>query len=874
MKDWVNSSLNLLKNVLFSNFLFLISFYISSNQACFASNSATIGDISFENLELINRSAMLDTLPRYFKPGRVLNSDFTPNQIVDIVHKTGFFESVKIFYKHRPGKIIDFKLIFKEKKMLMGHEVLGNFSSLGAKKIASVIDLNNLKMICQHDLGLLTKKINDEYRKKAIFNSKIELALSPHISGNPNEVFLTIKIEEGAATVVRNIEFVGCKQIESLVLRKHMLTREIWPFYFVNNSGLYNREMIDADKQIVSSFYSDHGFYDAKIKDVLIKQSPEKKEIDLTFIIEEGERYKVRLISFPESENGKSANYLRKIIPLKRGDYFSRAKLGTSVERIRESFAAGNFLFCDVFPEVLPGKDKDGVPYIDINFFVEKGEKVKIRDIKITGNQKTRDYVVRREISVLEGDFANKLSMDRSLRRLEALGYFDPTSLDWKIIPSGKDVVDLELNLKEVKTGSANFMWQLRSSAGSSAQGAGSKMDASGIKGDSFAISLTGNVKKRNLFGLGWDVNGNVSFSGTRFSGVEFDFFNPALFNQNLCLGFKFYGGSTEYKDYHKFFVQTPPIEQAQGIAGSLGYYLFPDSARIRTSFDFGYDLVGYSDFEFNSSANDKFVEYLRNKLQIGNYAWLGLKFTKDELNHPLYPSSGWRSDLSLRLLPTQGGINQKFGMLKAELAACTFYPLVPRDRLVFSALAKLGMVTETSNDSTSIIPFRELFMFGGSDTLRGFRWGEAGPMDRHMYVPLGAKKMFLTRFELITPLSFEKDFDIGAPRFYLFCDIGCAWDTVKKMPTSSILNDTLRTNLIAEERKAGIRGELATLDLYKENDLIKNKFDLKTSLGFGLKLTTPQPIKVEWGFKLNKDRLSKERASEWHLCVNMPIEL
>jgi outer membrane protein insertion porin family len=181
-------------------------------------------------------------------------------------------------------------------------------------------------------------------------------------------------------------------------------------------------------------------------------------------------------------------------------------------------------------------------------------------------------------------------------------------------------------------------------------------------------------------------------------------------------------------------------------------------------------------------------------------------------------------------------------------LAGRYFVPVIGKDRLVFSAMAKFGVVYQL--DRKLPIPFKELYLTGGQDSLRGFKWGEAGPEYRKFNTPLGGKKELLMQFELITPASFNTS-DVNTPRAYLFYDIGVAWDT--PIAFDDLTNKPFITN--------------------PARDIVKNTFRPRHTVGFGFRMTSPQPVRVEWGYKLDRLYHSKERPSEWLLSMNMPFD-
>lgn len=207
---------------------------------------------------------------------------------------------------------------------------------------------------------------------------------------------------------------------------------------------------------------------------------------------------------------------------------------------------------------------------------------------------------------------------------------------------------------------------------------------------------------------------------------------------------------------------------------------------------------------------------------------WLGLDITKDTRNHRIYPNDGYKLSLHTKWAPP--GINTKFQFLKTTLSGSWYTPIIGTDTLVLGLHGVIGMVENTS--ASANIPYRELFHMGGQNTIRGFNWGQAGPSWDYQN-PLGGKKEIQLNAELIYPIN-------NSIRSHIFYDAGCAWDTPKEnMPADSAAH-------------------------------IKNdRFHMRHTIGIGLNITQPQPIKLSFAYKLDRDKHNHETAHEFHIGMN-----
>ncbi len=788
-------------------------------------HSQIINKIDIIGIELISEPLVRAHIPL------VINENFSDEAAtitIKELESLGYFENIKIFKKKLPDNKVDILIKVTEKALLTGYEFTGN-KQLSSKKLIDSLGLKNLKTVSNHDIEYFRQKILKEYRKINYFNVKVDFEKN-YSSEKPLKIFLRTVITEGVHSKLRKVNFSGCKKLSSAKLRSKIITKEDWLFSGLNGAGRFSTELLEVDKALIQRAYADKGFFNAKVENISVNQHPTTNELAVTFEIEEGELHKVRFIEIQDTEEfaGKE---LKELLLLEKGEPYSTSKLVDSMDRIKRKFGSKGYIFCDVYPDIKP-IIIDGEHYLDIKLMIEKGKIYNINDIKITGNKTTKEYVARRELLVHEGGLANKAAMDLSLRRLEALGYFDRHHLDWKISKVGEQEVDLELNLLEVKTGQGSL-----------------GLVGSADRGDSgLSLKTEANFKKRNFMGRGWDLGVGVELGQHKINRGKIDFYNPAVNNSNLFFGTSAYLGKIEYKQLAKqdLGLKEFPLETTIGANLRTGFYFLPETWKIQTAFDFGFEKIDFSskNIDPNKTKLRMFRKIFSEKFKSGTINWFGMALIKNNLNHPLYPSEGWRLELNTKLaLPA---FNNDYSMFKTELSGHYYTPIIGKDRLIFSSFAKLGFVSSINNKP---VPFKELYCMGGIDSLRGFKWGEAGPIYKNYNAPLGGSKSALMQFELTTPLSMDREFDINTPRGYLFYDIGTAWDA--PIPWSAENN----------------------APLFHKDDLVGNNFSPRQTLGLGVKFTVPQPIKIEWGYKLDRNRRMKERAYEWHLFMNIPID-
>jgi outer membrane protein insertion porin family len=326
--------------------------------------------------------------------------------------------------------------------------------------------------------------------------------------GKQNKVNLVFKCEEGSRLRLKEVDFDGCHNVLKSAMAEKLYTKEDWLLSPINGAGKFNWELLEIDKSNIQRYYMDRGYYKAGVIDTVIDKNEKTNDVSVKFVIEEGEVHKVRFVDVPSDEIYKQ-EFLERQMLLAKGDVFSTSKLVSSMDRIKNLFGINGYVFCNVYPDVTPVV-VDGEMFVDIKINVDKGLVYKINEIRIFGNFKTREYVIRRELLVKEGGLANKVAMDSSLIRIEALGYFD-RNLDWKITKISEDQVDLELQVKEVKTGSGNIGLTMSPDKGS----------------NNATVKFAAEIKKRNFNGLGWDLGGSLACGKDSLQKVDFDFRIP-----------------------------------------------------------------------------------------------------------------------------------------------------------------------------------------------------------------------------------------------------------------------------------------------------------------------------------------------------------
>ncbi|MBU1007806.1 outer membrane protein assembly factor BamA [Candidatus Dependentiae bacterium] len=764
-------------------------------------SNPVVKTIVIEGNKFIKKDAILRRLS--YKEGE----EFDPKKSADAVHRLyalGYFRQVQLEKEVVGDNLINLYVVVEERKLLDGVSFHGN-KALRTKKISDKLEIDKVETIDEEQLRRIVLAIQEMYRDENFHFVKVDYKVVVN-KENPDKASVEFHIDEGKKAKIKRIHFRGCKKLPERKLRTAIFTREDWVLGFLDDSGKYSEESVEMDKKRIEYIYRDHGFLMARVVKADAVFSENKREVDILFDIREGDIFTVRYLSVP-GDNVFNEDELLPHVTLEQGEAFSQSKLVDSISSLKAQWGNVGYIHADVYPQVLPNEETKEV---DITFHVEKGKKIFVNRINITGNKITKDRVIRRELTVEEGDLLTSKKLAISRNSVEFLGFFEKGSVNWKTHKLHDDKVDLELKVRESKTGKFNLGASYGSDKGSSER------------------SLRGNVQleKSNFWGRGFDIGVNAQSSIHRFQKASIYFFDPHIFDTDISTAFSLYIKQEEYDQWKN--VTPMPIEKIWGGSTRVGFLLPWLSRRTRATLELGAEHITNNNPRALPSMGEAFQARVEQTFQEGDHIWLGLDVGKDTRNHRVYPTHGYKVFWNFRTAPP--GINRQFSFVKTELDWSWYTPLIGEDNLVLALHAWGGVVDAVVRNK--IIPYKELFHMGGQDTVRGFVFGGVGPAWYHGD-PLGARKAFQFNAELIFPLV--PDYQMKGHVFY---DAGAGWDTPKGCGVSS-------------------------------NMIKRDKFNLRHSVGFGINLSSPFPAKIDWGYKLDRDKAAGESPHEFHIAMN-----
>ncbi len=437
---------------------------------------------------------------------------------VRAIHRLGFFQDVNAATESVTGGV---KLLFnvQEKPFVREIELKGN-KELTTDKLKEVLAIKSGTVYTPRDVSLSVKKIKKLYADDGYYLAEVTTATA-QLGGTDLKVIFTIK--EGEKIYITDISFTGAKVYTAKQLKKVMETKEKWFLSWLTGAGTYKEEALKNDVNLIADHYMNNGYANVKVGEPKIRLLDDKSGLVVTIGITEGDQFRTGTLSF-KGDQPDDLPALKGKLQIISGEIFSRSKLRSDVFILTDSFGDKGYAFANITPLT---KVNAANKTIDLTFDMEKGEKVYIDRINISGNGKTRDKVIRREMRLFEGELSSGTGLKRSKQNLMNLGFFEEANLS---TTAGSDEKKMNINVevKEKPTGTFSF-------------GAGySSVD--GIVGQ-------GSVSQSNFLGLGLKANLAASLGG-RSQTYNIGVTDPYFMDTRWTLGGDLYRTQRDWTNY------------------------------------------------------------------------------------------------------------------------------------------------------------------------------------------------------------------------------------------------------------------------------------------------------------------------------------
>ncbi|MGD0149435.1 MAG: outer membrane protein assembly factor BamA [Xanthobacteraceae bacterium] len=373
-----------------------------------------------------------------------------------------------------------------------------------------------------------TQRIIDVYHR----NGRFDVTVVPQIIERPNNrVDLIFVVNEGEKTGVKSINFVGNKSYSSWRLKEVIKTSESNFLSFLQTTDVYDPDRMEADRDLIRRFYLKHGFADVQVVSAVAEYDPAKKGFLVTFTIEEGPLYHFGAADIQSNVRAIDSQSLRPVMRMRQGDIYNGEAIEKTVEDLTVEVARRGYPFATVRPR---GDRNPQTRTINVSFVVDEGTRAYIERINIHGNIRTRDYVIRREFDIAEGDPYNRALIDRAERRLKNLNFFKSVKITNEP-GSAPDRVVINVELEEQSTGDFSIMGGYSTAEGWLAQMS---------------------VSERNLLGTGRYAKVALTY-GEYVRGAEFNFIEPYFLDQRLAAGIDLFAKETLSNSYLSYGTES-----------------------------------------------------------------------------------------------------------------------------------------------------------------------------------------------------------------------------------------------------------------------------------------------------------------------------
>jgi outer membrane protein insertion porin family len=351
-------------------------------------------------------------------------------------------------------------------------------------------------------------RIVELYKRQGRFAAAVEPKL---VQLDQNRVDIVFEINEGPKSKVRQINIIGNEQFSDGKLRGEMVTKQARLTSIFSSGTSYDPDRLAFDQQKLRQYYLTQGYADFRVVSAVAELTPDKKDFIITYVVEEGQRYKFGAVKVDSKIRDFKSEALTKNLSMKEGDWYDAKKVEDTVEGLSETAGLFGYAFADVNPQFK--RDKDSLT-MGITFDVAETPRVFVERIDINGNTHTMDKVVRREFRLNEGDAFNSIQVKRTAERIKSLGYFQEDLEVEQSQGSGPDRIVLTTNVEEKPTG------ELSLSAGFSSI-------------ENFIFQ--GSIKERNFRGKGQELRANISYSSYSKS-AEIGFTEPYFLDKSIAL--------------------------------------------------------------------------------------------------------------------------------------------------------------------------------------------------------------------------------------------------------------------------------------------------------------------------------------------------
>ncbi len=634
----------------------------------------TISDIRLQGLQRVSPGTVFNLLP--INVGDSLDTQAT-RQLVRLMFKSGYFKDIRM--ARDDGVLI---ITMVERPAIESIKIEGNKAIKTEALLKGLGDqgLREGEIFKQATL----ERVGLELERQYVSQGRYGATLDTKVEDLPrNRVNITIEIVEGKASGIRHINIVGNDTFSDDVLLEEFELKHPSLFSFYRNDDKYSKEKFTGDLEKLESWYKDRGHVAFEVKSTQVSITPDRRDVYMTLNVVEGGVYNIRKVGLVGELGDTKPEQIRPLFLVTEGELFSQAKVTATEELITNALGNSGFTFGTA--SGVPKINDDGT--VDIEFFVDAGQRAYVNRISFTGNRVTQDEVMRREMRQLEGAWASKAQIDLSKIRLERLGYFSTVEVETPQVAGTDDKVDVNFTMEEQPSGSISATLGYAQDVG---------------------LILGANYQQNNVFGTGNQLG--VGLSSSRYQkSANFSYFNPYFTLDGISRGFNVFVRRLDYDERNIARFST----DAAGLGLNFG---FPIGETQRIDFGMQVDYTKVLEGRFPAREIQDFLR--ANGPDAVNFKG-SLGWRRSTLNRGMFATAGDSESLNLELAVP--GSDLQF--YKLTFSGEKYFALW--GDWVFRARTELGYADSYGKKD---LPFYEHFFAGGFGSVRGFENSSLGP--------------------------------------------------------------------------------------------------------------------------------------------------
>lgn len=658
-------------------FIFFSLFFVFS-ATCVQAASFTVKDIRVDGLQRVSAGSVFSSFP--INIGETVDSESLA-QASRKLFSTGYFNDIKL---QRDGDILVINLV--ELPTITEIEIDGN-SAIETEQLKGGLKQAGLAEGFVFKRSTL-ERLELELERQYVGQGRYDASIDTEVTKLPrNRVSLKINIDEGTIASISHMNIVGGDNFSKseLLGQFELKPSNLWSWY--QSDDKYSKEKLGGDLERLRSFYLDRGFIRFNVESTQVSLSPSKEDVFITVNVHEGDIYTVNKVKLA-GELILDESLLEKLIIMKEGETFSRKKVTVTQDLISKRLGNEGFTFASVngVPKI---NDEDKT--VELTFFIEPGKRTYVRQINFTGNESTKDEVLRREMVQMEGGWASTELIEQSKTRLEQLGFFKGVNVETPKVPGSDDLIDVNYSVEEQPSGSLNL-----SVGYSSADG----------------VIIGTSVSQNNFMGEGTKMSTALNKTDA-VTSLNFSYTDPYYTVDGISRGFSVFYSETDFEALSLSAYNTDTY-------GGRMNFGFPISGRERLSFSVEASRT------FMEAKDDgipeEILSFIDDEGDDFSELTLGSTWSWTTLNRGLFPTAGAKQSLSLEA--TVPGSELEYYRLTYQ--AQKYFPISDNGDWTLRLRTDIGF-GEGYGD-TKELPFFRNFRSGGVGSVRGYSSNSLGP--------------------------------------------------------------------------------------------------------------------------------------------------